>query len=435
MPENIVMKKSASQVGSRKTGTRSKGFTLVQILVAVGVLGILSAMTFGVLGRSRAAARRAQCDVHLKEVVMALDTFRQERGRLPVRLSNLVDDGFISAEALHCSADTSYYEAKAVDPSYSSYGDGYVVREPRDSGELPILVCPFHEEDGSHGAQGFKGRYTKQFAAHPATLPFGSFSGTVTVTRPGVGILSLPSRAGEVLKLRGYDRVATGAGAATISFEDGSTSSIEANSELSVLQSFTEGQRSGGIYTLVRQFKGRVNYYVNPGSSFDVATPTATAGALGTRFTIQLVPAAALPGKTTLGGGETETILTVTEHTVALTTTERTIEVKDSDPTVIAHDPGNDYKPRKPRTLGAMAAPTAAPTVAPTAAPTPRPTVAPTAAPTPRPTTAPTPKPTTAPTPKPTTKPTPKPTPKDDDDDHDNGKGNDGDDGEDDDDD
>lgn len=342
---------SSSVFNSRK---RRQGFTLVQILVAVGILGILSAILLSVFGRMRGPAYRNACDVQLKGTVMALDTFRQEKGYLPENLGELVENGYIDAATLHCPADPWYDEKRKEDAKYSSYSDGYIIREPRDSGDLPIIVCPFHEKDGSYGAQGFKGGYTKQFAAHPALLSPDAFSGAVTVTRPGVGVLELPKKSDKPLTLRGGDRIRTGAGEATISFEDGSTANITANSEMSVLQSFREGQRKGGLYTLVRQFSGKVNYYVNPEaqSLFDVATPTATAGALGTRFTVEVVRASSLTaGTTTLGANQMETVLKVTEHAVALSTNKRTVVIKDTEPAVAAHSVMNLQRLRIPRII------------------------------------------------------------------------------------
>jgi hypothetical protein len=324
------------------------------LLIVIGILGALSAILIGSFRRMRVPVDRNNCDVHLKETVLALDTFRQERGTMPNSLSELVDNNYIQPSTLRCPADPWYDEKRKTDAKYTSYSDGYIIREPRDSGELPIIVCPFHEKDGPFGAQGYKGGYTKQFAAHPAILAPGAFSGSVTVTRPGVGVLNLPGKGDKPLLLHGGDRVQTGAGEATIAFEDGSTANVTANTEMSVLQSFTEGQRSGTLYTLVRQFSGRVNYYVNPsaGSFFDVATPTATAGALGTRFTIDVVPAATLSaGLTTLNSGQMETVLKVTEHLVALSTNARTIVVKDVEPSVAAHSPRNLAKLRIPRII------------------------------------------------------------------------------------
>jgi type II secretory pathway pseudopilin PulG len=331
---------------------RKQGFTLIQVLITVGILGILSAILIGSFRRASAPARRAECDIHLKEISMALDTFRQEKGHLPSALSELVDDNYIQPQIMRCPSDRTYDESRKANPKYSSYNDSYIIREPRDSNELPVVVCAFHEKDGPFGIQAYKGGYTKQFTAHFATLAEGGYAGAVTVTRPGEGVLSLPGKGAKSLLLRGGDRIKTGAGTATISFEDGSTASIESNTDMSVLQSFTEGQSGGGLYTLVRQFTGRVNYYVNPSahSHFDVVTPTATAGALGTKFTVEVTPASTLGSSgTTLQSGQLETVLTVKEHRVALSTTARTIEVGDTEPATAAHSPKNVSKKRVPR--------------------------------------------------------------------------------------
>lgn len=323
---------------------RGSGFTLVQVLLVIGVIGLLSSILVGQFGRGRSSVRRVECDVHLKEIAMALDTFRQETGKMPESLAEFQQKGYIPVETLRCSSDPALSK-RASDPAYTSYGDYYVIREPRDSGELPVVVCPFHEGDGSHGGQAFKGGYTSQFAARPATLAAGDISGVVTVERPGKGVLPLPTTS--PLQLRGGDRIRTGAGEATIRFVDGSNANIESNTEMSVMQSYVNGRRGGPLYTLVRQFSGRVNYYVEPGNSFDVATPTATAGALGTRFTIELEPSPNVPS------GQLETFLTVQEHTVALSTTERTINIErvenEPEETVAAHDPATRNRPRRER--------------------------------------------------------------------------------------
>lgn len=323
---------------------RRAGFTLVQMMIAIGILGLLSAIGIGQFGRGRASVSRVECDVHLKEIAMALDTFRQETGRMPVSLADFNAKGYVSAETLRCDADPKL-ATLGSNPSYSSYSDFYVIREPRDSGELPTIVCPFHEKDGAHGGQAFKGGYTAQFSTKPATLAVGDFSGVVTIERPGQGVLPLPTSG--ALSLRGGDHIKTGAGAATIHFVDGSTATITENSEMSVMQSYVNGRHGGPLFTLVRQFSGRVNYYVNPGSKFDVATPTATAGALGTRFTVNLAASPNVPV------GQLESILTVQEHTVAFTTVERTIYVSaiEGQPpvTIAAHDPAFAASPRRPR--------------------------------------------------------------------------------------
>ncbi len=336
------------QASGAGNGAPRRGFTLLQILLVVGLIAVLSAILVGQFGRGRGAVRRADCDVHLKEIVLAMDTFRQETGTLPANLMDLKTRGYLPLDTLRCPADPDL-GAKGKDAGYSSYADFYVQRDVRDDGDLPIIVCPFHEKDGLHGAQGFKAGYTSTFAARPATLK--SIGGAVTVTRPGDGILAIPA-SGE-LPVRGGDRIRLGAGTATLLFADGSSATLSDNSEMSVLESYIEGQTSDSIYTLVRQFAGTISYSVVPGNKFDVATPTATAGALGTKFTISLVKALPSPIVTNTPA-PLATVLTVTEHVVAMTCEGRTINVDaDSDNSRMrSDDPKNDSKKRSPRKKG-----------------------------------------------------------------------------------
>ena len=259
----------------RQTG-RGKGFTLVQLVVALGVISMLSTLLFSVFSDGRAAARRAQCDARLKTIALALDAHRQEMGIFPASLNDLQAKHFLHDEDdLHCPADVT---------GNGSYNDFYVVRSPRDESDLPTVVCPFHETVNGQGGQAFKGNYTKQFITRPARLEQASGA---TVERPG----QPPVAAMAGTTLRGGDRIRTAAGgAAVIRFADNSASELQGNADITVLQSFVASTSSGTLYTLVRQTLGTVVHRVNHGSKFDVSTPTATAGALGTVYTVTVNP-------------------------------------------------------------------------------------------------------------------------------------------------
>jgi len=246
---------------------------MAQILVVMGIIAILAVMVVGVFGRGRTTARRAQCDVKLKTIALALDYYRQEKGRYPATLAELRAGNYLQeSSALHCTSDP--------DPN-GTYENYYAIRGPRDKGDLPIVVCPFHERDSKLGPQAYVGRYTKQFATVPAHVDLVR---DATVTSPGKSAIS--ATVGQ--ELHGGDLITTGAtGSAVIRFTDGSTTELKGGSSVTVLQSFMEGQASAPLYTMVRQSVGDVIYRVHPGSKFDVVTPTATAGALGTVFEIK----------------------------------------------------------------------------------------------------------------------------------------------------
>ena len=368
-----------------------RGFTLVQLVVSLGVLSMLATMTFNVFSDGRATARRTQCDVQLKTIALALDAYRQENHFYPTSLQELKEKHYLQDEsALHCPMDVR---------EDGTYGDFYAIRSPRDAGDLPVLVCPFHENLGNAGEQVFKDKYTRQFLTRPARLE--QASGTM-IERPGQS----PVAAVAGLALHGGDRIRTTAsGAALIRFADNSSSELSGNADLTVMQSFQDGHNNSKLYTLVRQSLGTVIHRVTHGSKFDVATPTATAGALGTAFKITIYP----NGNGTLTVLESKVYLsTVRSHVVIPTGASASLKGGDLSRDTPALAPGDD-------------APTLTP--APTATPTPRPTA------TPVPTATPTPRPTATPTPRPTATPVPTATPcrpghgNDDHDDHDNGRG------------
>lgn len=272
------------QVVTRKR----RAFTLLQIVVVVSVVAILSAILMPAFTRSRAAARRAQCDSRLKTITLALDAFRAEHDKYPLSLEELETEGYIKdTEVMSCPDDP---RPKAE----QGYKDYYVVRAARDEANLPIVVCPFHEEYG-YGAQGYKGQFTTQHSTKPARIVNAR---NTTVQRPGKSAIA----AAAGMALQGGDRIVVGSGLFTggllgtglldsgeaiLEFADGTRATLRGGTDLMILQSFTMGG-NGPLYTLVKQRTGKATYEINHGSRFDVGTPTATAGARGTKFTVTI---------------------------------------------------------------------------------------------------------------------------------------------------
>lgn len=252
---------------------RRHAFTLPQLLLVLVVVSFLSLAALSIFTRARKSAHRADCDLRLKTLTITLDAFREENGRYPEHLDELLTRKYLPEPAmLKCPADPR--------PT-GSYDDYYLMRAARDSGELPILCCPFCSNTSEPGLQAFKGRYTKQFTTQPAYISQIIMG---TVERPG----DKPFAAKAGMKLLNGDILRTDpGGSAVVDFADGSRCNMTGSSQITFLQSFVAGRSHAPLYTLIRQAAGEVNYIVKPWSKFDVGTPTATASALGTDFRIR----------------------------------------------------------------------------------------------------------------------------------------------------
>jgi prepilin-type N-terminal cleavage/methylation domain-containing protein len=66
------------------------GFTLVELTVVLGIIGILAAILFPVFAQARESARKTSCQSHLYQVGLALQLYaRDHDGRFPVRNNDL----------------------------------------------------------------------------------------------------------------------------------------------------------------------------------------------------------------------------------------------------------------------------------------------------------------------------------------------------------
>ena len=107
---------------------RRSAFTLIEILVVIGIIALLAALLFPAFARAQENARQQNCASNLKQIYFAVKQYYNDTKRYPDSLVDLLPDG------------TPYESTPVVDPPVNIVGGpGYL-----KSG-ANILVCPDDE--------------------------------------------------------------------------------------------------------------------------------------------------------------------------------------------------------------------------------------------------------------------------------------------------
>lgn len=137
---------SAPSAGSRGPGRLTRGFTLLELLVVMVIIGLLAGYVgpkyFSQIGKSEIKVARAQIDALEK----ALDQYRLDTGHYPPMEQGLA--ALVTRPGNEPKWDGPYLKkAVPADP----WGNPYVYRQPGEHGDFDLLS---YGKDGQSGGSG-----------------------------------------------------------------------------------------------------------------------------------------------------------------------------------------------------------------------------------------------------------------------------------------
>jgi prepilin-type N-terminal cleavage/methylation domain-containing protein/prepilin-type processing-associated H-X9-DG protein len=78
-----ILSPCPGRLGRGAAGRRRCGFTLVELLVVITIIGILMSMLLPAVNQVREAGRQSQCKNNLRQLALGMDMYHDKRGSLP----------------------------------------------------------------------------------------------------------------------------------------------------------------------------------------------------------------------------------------------------------------------------------------------------------------------------------------------------------------
>jgi prepilin-type N-terminal cleavage/methylation domain-containing protein len=134
-----------------RSALRTRGFTLVELLVVVAIVGTLVALLLPAIQAARESSRRAQCENNLRQIGIALALHANARGDFPVGCVRDVASEYTSWNAGVLPYLEELRLAEAYDFTQPAY---YPNNKKVGAVSLAVFLCPSTTEAETHSTTG-----------------------------------------------------------------------------------------------------------------------------------------------------------------------------------------------------------------------------------------------------------------------------------------